>query len=337
MNLLPACVAVAGVAPAQTKNTRDSQESAAGGTSGWRRPAIAALIFIAAAFSPAVSAQEPPSLEFGAQTQIIPGSPVGIVEVSETGDIVTATNFYVKYGDTFLTADSGTIHPQSGEIEADGRVRIEQAGGLWVGEHINYNFKTHQMRSEQFRTGKPPVFAAGRDLQGDISNKVYSARNILVTTDDVSDPAVYVRASRMRMVPGQYIEAWNAVVFLDGVPAFYYPYYQRNLGPHANNFNFQPGYRSAFGPYLLGTYSWWLNDTMDGVVHADYRERRGVGAGPDLNLHLDRWGDVMFKYYYLHDQTPNSSEGTNIFRIWGRFQKTGSACISAGRRRRGRT
>jgi hypothetical protein len=27
-------------------------------------------------------------------------------------------------------------------------------------------------------------------------------------------------------------------------------------------------------------------------LHLDYRERRGVGAGPDLNLHLGQWGDA---------------------------------------------
>ena len=278
-------------------------------------PAIAALIFLAAAVSPVVLAQEQQALEFGALTQIIPGSPAG--SVGGTEDLVTATNSYLKYGDTFLTADRWTIHPQSGDVEADGHVRIEQSGELWVGEHVNYNYKTRRMRSEQFRTGKPPVFAAGSDLHGDISNKVYSAQHIMVTTDDVSEPAVYIRARRMRMVPGQYVEAWNAVVFMDGVPSFYYPYYKRNLGPHANNFNFQPGYRSAFGPYLMGTYSWWLNDSVDGILHADYRERRGVGVGPDVNLHLDRWGDVMFKYYYLNDQNSSASEGTNNFSSLG--------------------
>ncbi len=53
---------------------------------------------------------------------------------------------------------------------ADGHVRIESGDQIWVGEHIRYNFKTHQMRSEEFRTGKPPVFAAGRELEGNITN-----------------------------------------------------------------------------------------------------------------------------------------------------------------------
>ena len=87
-------------------------------------------------------------------------------------------------------ADGGQHHVElaDGRGVADGNVRIESGEQIWVGEHIRYNFKTHQMQSEQFRTGKPPVFAAGNDLQGDTSNKTYTARHIFVTTDDVSKP-----------------------------------------------------------------------------------------------------------------------------------------------------
>jgi len=65
----------------------------------------------------------------------------------------------------------------------------------------------------------------------------------------VSDPAIRIRASRIKIVPGKYIEMWNAVLFMDGVPTFYFPYYRRNLGMHANNFNFTPGYRTLTGRF----------------------------------------------------------------------------------------
>ncbi len=52
---------------------------------------------------------------------------------------------------------------------------------------------------------------------------------------------------------------------------------------------------------------------MDGVVHADYLERRGPGVGPDLNLHLGRWGDGGFKYYYLHDQDSDLNLNSSNF------------------------
>jgi hypothetical protein len=271
-----------------------------------RLSAISALIFFGSIFPLISFAQEPPSWEVMALNQIIPGAPIGSVDI--VGDTATGTNgICVKYGGTVLMADSASVNRQTGEAVADGHVRIEEGDLIWTGEHIRYNFITHQMQSEQFRTGKPPVFAQGRQLQGNTTNKTYTARHAFVTTDDVSDPAIRVRASHIKIVPGKYVEMWNAVLFMDGVPTFYFPYYRRNLGPHANNFNFLPGYRTAYGPFLLNTYTWYLNDAVDGKIHLDYREKRGVGAGPDLNLHLGQWGDVVFRYYYLHDQRPDTS------------------------------
>jgi LPS-assembly protein len=275
-------------------------------------PSIFALILFAAIFFHSTLAQGQPTWDVQALNNIIPGTPEGSVTMTST--TATGTNgVFVQYGNATLMADSASVDFQTGETVADGHVRIEMGDQIWVGDHINYNFKTQVMQSEQFRTGRPPVFATGGNLQGDISNKVFTAQHILITTDDINDPAVYIRAHRVRMVPGQYFEAWNAVVFMNGVPVFYYPYYKRNLGAHANNLDLLPGYRSEFGPYLMTTYTWWLNDTVDGSLHADYRQRRGLGVGPDLNLHLGRWGEAGFKYYYLHDQDSNHNLNTNNF------------------------
>ena len=281
--------------------------------------AIAALILFAAIFPLSALAQEQSSWEAWALSDIVPGAPTNSSVYTVGEHTIIGTNGIcvryssVKTGETVLMADSASVNQETGEAVADGHVRIEMGGQLFVGEHINYNFKTQQMRSEQFRTGKPPVFATGKNLQGDLSNQVYTAQHAYVTSDDVSDPAVRIRASRIRMVPGEYVEAWNAVVFMDGVPAFYFPHYKRNLGPHANNWNFTPGYSSAYGPFLLSAYNWWLNDSVDGVFHIDYREQRGPGIGPDLNLHLGRWGEAGIKYYYTHDQDSGYSQNTNNF------------------------
>jgi LPS-assembly protein len=276
---------------------------------------IVPLVFFTALFPVIALAQQEPVWEVQALNQVIPGAPEGSVVVNMADGTATGTNVFVKYGNATLVADSATVNQQTGETVADGHVRIESGDQIWVGDHIRYNFKTHQMQSEQFRTGKPPVFAAGNELQGDTSNKTYTARHILVTTDDISNPAIRVRASRVKIVPGKYIEMWNAVVLMDGVPVFYFPYYHRNLGEHANNLNFLAGYRSAYGPFLLNTYDWYLNNALDGKIHLDYRASRGVGAGPDFNLHLNRWGNATFKYYYLHDQEPNRS--TNDLPFFG--------------------
>jgi len=280
--------------------------------------AIARLILFAAIFPFVSWAQEESSWEVGALNQILPGFVQGSLFFAN--GVWSGTNgIYVNHGDSFLIAESGTLNEQTGEVEADGHVRIESGDQIWVGEHIRYNFKTHQMQSEEFRTGRPPVFAAGRELEGNTTNRTYDARRLFITTDDISNPATRVRASRVRIVPGKYIEMWNAVLYVDGVPTFYFPYYKRNLGERANNFNFVPGDRTAYGPYLLNTYTWFLGDHTDGQIHLDYYERRGVGGGPDLNLQLGRWGDFVFKYYYLHDDDSGASISTNSFANLGQI------------------
>ena len=275
-----------------------------------RFPAMAAAAFLCAIFQLAARAQEEPVWEVWALHQILPESPEGKIEFDLAANTAQGTNgICIRYGTAVLTADTATVNRDTGEAVADGRVRIEQGDQLWVGDHIRYNFKTHQMQSDQFRTGKPPVFAAGEWLQGDLTNQTYIARHAIVTTDDARQTATHVRASRIRIVPGKYMEMWNAVLFVERVPVFYFPYYRRSLGPHAGNWTFTVGDRTTYGPFVLNTYSWWLNDAVDGRLHLDYREKRGLGLGPDADLHLGRWGEANFKYYYTHDLDP--SAGTN--------------------------
>ncbi len=274
------------------------------------------LTGLAAFFAVSVIAQEAPSWEVQSLSQIIPGTVEGKVDYDLASGTAVGTNgVYIKYGNTTLTTDNASVNTKTGDVDADGHVRIESGDQLWVGENVHYNFKTRQMRTEQFRTGKFPIFAGGTGLAGNGSNKVYTASHAFFTTDDTAEPGYEVRASRIKIIPGKSIQMWNAVMFVEHVPVFYFPYFKRNLGERPNNFTVTPGYRSRYGAYFLNTYTWYLGDVADGKIHADYRERRGGAAGPDVNLHLGQWGDFGLKYYYADDARPNTS--TNIFPQYG--------------------
>ena len=273
------------------------------------KPFSAIALLLTLALLPfSVAAQDAAdSIQVQALSRFLHGSVQGDIEFAPGGTIVGTNGIIARYRGASLSADNATVYTKTGEVIADGNVRIQSGDMLWVGDHVRYNFKTQRMESEQFRTGKAPVFAGGSQLTGDRTAGVYTATNAFVTTDDISDPAVRVRASRMKVVPGESVEMWNAVVLVHGVPMFYFPYYHRSLGIHANHFTFKPGFRSAYGAYMLNTYEWFVGDVADGKIHGDYRTKRGVGAGPDINLHLGQWGDFKFRYYYLSDNRPNAS------------------------------
>lgn len=276
---------------------------------------IAAILFVAAIclVQPGkVSAQERPDLIIRSLTE------EGRVEYSEESRSFVATNgIMVSYGNAVLTADRARGDLATGEIVAEGRVRIQRDELVWVGENVRYNYLTKTMESEQFRTGHSPVFAGGEHVSSqqvgpNITNQVATGRNAFVTTDDIANPGSRVRASSIK-VTDKWIEARNAVLYLGKVPVFYFPYYKQRLDGQGNRFNFVPGYRSSYGPFLLSSYTWVMDEHLDGVLHADYREKRGGAGGLDLNGHLGRWGEATFKGYYLYDEEPTrDNEGYDI-------------------------
>jgi lipopolysaccharide assembly outer membrane protein LptD (OstA) len=266
---------------------------------------LCGALVIELVFSGAVQAQQKPEPDWIYFQPLNPTN--GWVEVDFTSGIATGTNGVIaRYGDAVLTAEEAQVNT-NGEVVADGAVHIQQGEQIWSSEHLRYNFNTHEMEASQFRTGQRPMFAAGRGLHADITNQVYYATNAMMTTDDIAQPITKVRARRIKIIPGRKITAYDAVLYVENVPVFYFPYYTRNLGAHANHFNITPGYRSLYGPFLLGSYTWYLNDQLDGDLRLDYRQKRGVGIGPEFNYHLGPWGEGNLKYYYTHDKDPNAS------------------------------
>ena len=260
-------------------------------------PVICALVLCLACCLFPARAQETNKIEEGSLSRLISGIPEGVWAHNFFSGVSVGTNgVYVKRGDTLLMADR-IVAGTNDEAEADGHVRIESNGALWVGDHITYNFTTHEIRSEQFRTGKTPVFASGSSLVGNTTNKTFTARQVVVTTDDFSDPAYEFRASRVVIVPNDYVEMWDAIVYAKGVPVFYFPYYRRNIGPRANNLNFLPGDRSIYGPYLLTTYRWFAGDNADGKIHPPYPDWTDVAELDYANVDLRRYMIDMLKYW----------------------------------------
>lgn len=213
----------------------------------------------------------------------------------------------VKRGTTVLTANRLSISQKTGWAVAEGAVTLEHEGALWKGEKLEYNFQTKEMKAEEFKTGMTPYYAGGFALSGDASvqtNQVYTSYYSYFTTDDLADPGYRLKAKQLTIVPGKYIEAKGATVYLGEVPVFYWPYYKRHLDRHPNNLVLTPGYRSLYGPYMLTTYNWYASTNLNGSLHMDYRQKRGVGGGPDFKYDLGKGGTGEFRYYATRDDDP---------------------------------
>lgn len=221
--------------------------------------------------------------------------------------IATGTDgIIVTYGDSVLSADKVTFvrdatEKNTGEVLAEGHVRIQRGEQIWIGEKISYNFLTGHMAAESFRTGQPPFFVAGVSLDANVDTGIYTGYGVTLTTDDYEKPAQDVTASSVGIVPGDYAEVYSATLKVDKVPILWLPYMKRSLRTHPSFFTIFPGYSGRYGAYALGAYHWYHGDNLETAVRLDYRSKRGIGTGLDLNYDLGRAGKGEFGYYWTDD------------------------------------
>jgi LPS-assembly protein len=251
-----------------------------------------------------------PALVFVCQAQQSAPTIMHGPNTNSTMTSVGNTNYFshgvILSNDTVMVAsDNAVENDLTGEVVAEGDVTILDHGHIWRGTNFIYNLKTGDVRANTFKSFQEPFTLSGSHLTG-TSNNIYTATHAVITTDDYARPGYMIRAKRITIAVGQYFEAYQATLYWGRTPVFYYPYYKRSLGQHPNNWEFVPGYRSIYGPYLLSAYNWYGNGMLDGTVHMDVRELRGVAGGPDLNFHMGNWGEAAFRYYYANDQQPNA-------------------------------
>jgi lipopolysaccharide assembly outer membrane protein LptD (OstA) len=226
-------------------------------------------------------------------------------ESTDGSNFIGSNGIIVSNQAAVITGDSATANELNGEVSAEGDVTILDHGHIWRGTNFIYNFKTGDVRAGAFKTFQTPFALAGRNLSGH-TNEAYTATNAIVTTDDYARPAYTIHAQRIVITPGERFQAYHATLYLGKTPIFYWPYYSRSLKQNQNNFEFEPGYRSIFGPYILGAYNWYGYSNFDGTIHLDEREKRGLAGGPDLFFHMGVAGDAAVRYYFADDHNPQA-------------------------------
>ena len=215
---------------------------------------------------------------------------------SEDGITYFRYGVIVRYQAMELVANQVALSEATGDIIADGNVRLQNDGQYWAGEHLEYNYKTGQVKGENFRAGLPPFFAGGFSLEGNFESHNHQADQTFFTTDDIKEPGFRVRAKQFRIIDGKRIEAKNASIVVGGATVMVLPVYKREMRSHETYWRVTPGYRSLFGPFMLATYHFPLTTNVSGGVKFDLYQKRGLGVGPDFTWNLPRWGEGGFQY-----------------------------------------
>ncbi|MCA1808805.1 MAG: hypothetical protein LC725_05030, partial [Lentisphaerae bacterium] len=194
--------------------------------------------------------------------------------------MIAAGNVVLTKDDEVLRSDYAIINLQTYDVLADGRVTFVRGNNVWVGDHLNYNFKTQRGDFGEFRAFLEPFYVHAGSSERSAPDE-FLLKDVRFTTCEGDEPAAYLHARTARIIPNHSVRAYHVVMYVGGVPVFYSPFWFQNVGTR-NFLSITPGYNSRMGLFMLMALNYRLTRHLEAATHIDLRTRRGVGVGQDL-------------------------------------------------------
>ncbi len=182
---------------------------------------------------------------------------------------------------------------------AEGNVYLDTPNEEVMAQGMTYNFGSG---TGEFRNAK--VFADPYQIEGQRIDKVaqdhMSMDEGYMTTCDLDEPHYRIGAHRMDIYMKDKAVVHGMKIYLGKVPVMYLPYFEQDL-KNRNFVDISPGESKDFGFFVLTTTHLKFGPHVQLNVHADARERDGLGEGADLKYDTPNFGSGLLSAYYTDE------------------------------------
>ncbi|MBI3273005.1 MAG: hypothetical protein HYZ53_28710 [Planctomycetes bacterium] len=223
------------------------------------------------------------------------------------------------------------------EVYAEGNVRLIRRGGEQIeSDQVYLNFREHTgeaihslIRQTTEKKGTTVVIRAEKVRQ--IDRERFVADNAEISQCDFGDPHVSLQVKRIDFrrdeARGGKASFAHLIPQTSGFPLLYIPYYWFRIGQSYPLRAVSISQSSQFGHVVRTDWGLALKRKVldengkpvldkdgtpktkkwgDLLLNVDYLEKRGIGAGIDLDLEVDRTTGYL-NSYYIHDDGPDAS------------------------------
>lgn len=193
---------------------------------------------------------------------------------------ISSTDFRIQANNLQYNIDSG-------DIVAQGNIRLWRADEIVEGENIIYNVHTAEGRVNNFRSISQNTFIRGQEA--DIYPRKNTLKNGSFTTCEHEHPHYRISAKEMVLLPDQALLLKNAAFYLGNRKLFSMPAYRFDLrqGYVKAPLLLLPGYDRSRGFYVKGSWSFLLDEKNHGELKLLPTARQGLDFSLSLFLNDD--------------------------------------------------
>lgn len=242
---------------------------------------------------------------------------------NKTETVLANGSVKVYYGDMELYADNVEYIKREDFVNAWGNVNFRKEGYTLEAEEMYYNIKTSTGTAHNTTIKAPPMFVFADKVIIKSKGEFFVPSGD-ITTCSHEPPHYKFRGRKLKLKLKERFSARSAVLFIKGIPAFFYPYYSRKLGPRKLQIDMDIGTSSRDGNFIRSKVSYPFTRNARSYFGLDLMSKRGTGFKAGHGYSTDE-GVSKVDIYYIREREPETGtlidKGTLYAKGWQEIAK----------------
>jgi LPS-assembly protein len=217
----------------------------------------------------------------------------------------------IIFKDATITCDRFTYSTVSKDFTGSGNVRIIDQLSDFRSNAVNGNLETKLYQTGRHHLTNGPWFIIGNKARS-FPDKSINLDKVRVTTCDIHHaPHWHFSGSNVHVLENGKIAMWNPILRFGDIPVFWLPYMQSRIESNDGIFKIVPGHDSDWGTFVLISTKYDLTENLTATVMLDYRSKKGLGGGVQLNHKTASSSTDLLLYGTQDGDPPENGDGFN--------------------------
>ncbi len=242
----------------------------------------------------------------------------------EPDKVILTGNVVIVYRTIKIMADRVDLDTKTKDVTAVGHVTLEMPAEILSAESLAFNMDSDQGTILKAVGLIQPTIRYQADVIEREPDDLYSMGKGEFTSCAQPVPRWKFSFSRANFKKDDYVEMWNAVVSVKGVPLFYWPYMRYPLDQDRATGFLMPlvGYSQTKGLRFSEGFYWAIARNMDATFSLDYYASKGTGAGLEYRyIFPDGTNGNAHLYYFTFKTQADGTKPDDAYIIrWNHSQ-----------------
>jgi len=208
----------------------------------------------------------------------------------------------IRRGDLSLSSESALYDEGTGEVSADGGVRIEDLQGTMEADTLTYNLDSGvgRLLNGKIHLQEKDFRIAGEEIEK-VGEETFHISRGTFTTCEGESPSWKFGAKNLDVTLGRYASAKHVLFYLKDIPVLYFPYILFPVKTERESGFLIPrvGYSEKRGAELSLAYYQVMARNMDATFYLDYLSELGLGKGLEYRYIFGDDNEGSTKFYHV--------------------------------------